>query len=77
MYISQIETILVDIQKRAVCVFTGTVRCIETLTKRARRNMRALENRLLCKGRGGGGGGERIIIIVLHAPASVWDACHH
>ena len=36
MYVSQIETILVDIQKRAVCVFAGTVRCIETLTKRAR-----------------------------------------
>ena len=36
--VSQIETILVDLQKRAVCVFTGTVRCIETLTKRARKN---------------------------------------
>ena len=24
------------LQKRAVCIFTGTVRCIETLTKRAR-----------------------------------------
>ena len=48
MYISQIETILVDIQKRAVCVFTGTVRCIETLTKRARKYAYGIVFRAVC-----------------------------